>query len=108
MDPLLLVSSVDGRYFERTKILNKYFSEFSLIKNRVFVEIEFLKFLASKKLMPKCTTYEVQQLNRIERQFNLKEAKKIKKIENKINHDVKAVELYLRNVFKQKKLDKLS
>jgi len=58
--------------------------------------------------MPKCTTYEVQQLNRIERQFNLKEAKKIKKIENKINHDVKAVELYLRNVFKQKKLDKLS
>jgi adenylosuccinate lyase len=108
IDPLLSVSSIDGRYFEKTKILSKYFSEFALIKNRVFVELEFLSFLISQKTIPKCSTYEVEQLVRMGRQFNLNEAKKIKKIENKINHDVKAIELYLRSVFKQKKLNKLS
>ena len=107
-DPLLSISSIDGRYHEKTKILNKYFSEFALIRKRIIVEIEYLKFLALKKIIPKISKRELKILDDIQLKFNLNEAKKVKKIEDKINHDVKAVELYLRNTFKSKKLSKLS
>jgi len=107
-DELQNISPIDGRYRDKTQKLSKYFSEFALIKKRVFVELEYLKFLSHKKIAPKCPTYEVGHLAEIFDRFDLGEAKKVKKIEQEINHDVKAVELYLRQVFKQKRLQKLS
>ena len=107
-DELQNISPIDGRYKDKTRSLSKYFSEYALIKKRLFVELEYLKLLSSKKIAPKCPTYEVGQLAKIFKRFDLGEAKKVKKIEQEINHDVKAVEIYLRQVFKQKRLQKLS
>jgi len=107
-DNLHNISSIDGRYKDKTQKLSKYFSEFALIKKRIFVEIEYLKVLSAKKIVPKCSTSQVIHMARIYKDFDLIEAKKVKKIEKEINHDVKAVELYLRQIFKKKKLQKFS
>jgi adenylosuccinate lyase len=107
-DRLHNISSIDGRYKDKTEKLSKYFSEYALIKKRVYVEVEYLNYLTFNKLTPKCSTYEVGQLAKIIDEFDINEAKKVKKIEKEINHDVKAVEIYLRKVFKKNKLEKLS
>ena len=107
-DRLHNISSIDGRYKDKTENLRKYFSEFALIKKRIFVELEYIKLLSSKKIAPKCSASEVAQIYKIFDRFDLFEAKKVKKIEEEINHDVKAVEYYLREQFKKNKLQKLS
>ena len=105
-DNLQNISPIDGRYKDKTQKLSDYFSEFALIKKRLFVEIEYLKFLSLKKIVPKCSTYEVEQLVRIYKNFDINEAKKVKKIEREINHDVKSVEVYLGDKFKQLRLQR--
>ncbi|MFH1827362.1 MAG: adenylosuccinate lyase [bacterium] len=102
------ISSIDGRYSDKTRPLSNYFSEHALIKKRTYVEIEYLKFLSSKKIISKVTKTEILKLDKINTRFDLKEAQKVKKIEEKINHDVKSVEFYLRDLFKKNKLTKLS
>lgn len=106
-DNLHNVSSIDGRYKDKTQKLSDYFSEFALIKKRLFVEIEYLKFLSYKNIAPKINISGVQLLDKIANNFDINEAKKIKKIEKEINHDVKSVEIYLGNKFKQLKLQRL-
>ncbi|MBI2611903.1 adenylosuccinate lyase [Candidatus Gottesmanbacteria bacterium] len=94
---LLAISLLDGRNWDKVKIVSDYFSEFALIKYRVFVEIEYLIFLSTKtKLLRKLSRKEINILRKIEKNFSLKNAVIIKEEEQKINHDVKAVEYFLR------------
>src|ERR1035437_8046563 len=96
LQPLTAISPIDGRYRKQSEHLGKYFSEFALIKQRVVVEVEYFFFLAEKKffvLPSKAKNY----LQRLVDNFSLSDAQKIKKIEAITNHDVKAVEYFLKD-----------
>ncbi|NLL27259.1 MAG: adenylosuccinate lyase [Bacteroidales bacterium] len=103
---LFSISPVDGRYFDKTQALQKYFSEYALIKYRVFVEIEY--FIALKNLglpmLKDIPEKKITSLKEIENTFSLEDVKKIKDIEKITNHDVKAVEYFLREKFDEIKL----
>lgn len=92
------ISPVDGRYFDKVKELKIFFSEYALIRYRVFVETQYL--IALKKLGLKelsgLSAADVQSLSMIYTTFNLNDAEKIKEIEKTTNHDVKAVEYYIK------------
>mgnify|MGYP000886171560 FL=1 len=104
-EELLNVSPIDGRYKEMTNEVRKYFSEYYLIKNRVIVEIEWLKKLFSV-LNIEIEKKELEVLDEIIEKFNLKEAQRVKKIEKVTKHDVKAVEYYIDEKLKEKNLKK--
>ena len=107
MNELLNISPVDGRYKGKTKDLEKYFSEYSLIKYRLFVEIYWLKFISKEKIIDeKITSSDEKKINNIYENFNLEEANKIKEIENTTKHDVKSIEYYLQNKFKESDLER--
>lgn len=98
---LTAISPIDGRYHEKTKELSEYFSEYALIKYRVFVEIQYFIALCQHPL-PQLTEFDldkVDKLNDIFENFNLQDALYIKKIEKTTNHDVKAVEYFLKEKF---------
>ena len=95
MDPLVNITPIDGRYASQLAKLNKFFSDFAYFKYRLYVEIEYLLFLASEKIITPLTKKQVDKINRIWQEFNLKDAKRIKAIEDKIKHDVKAIEYFL-------------
>jgi len=105
---LTAVSPVDGRYRNLTADLDRYFSEFALIKYRVQVEIEYFISLCELPLRHlsgfKPTDYEL--LRGIYRIFSLADAQKIKENEKTTNHDVKAVEYLLKSRFDEMKLGK--
>ena len=88
------ISPVDGRYHSKTKDLSQYFSEYALIKYRVFIEVEYLKDLSIT--IPKLSGLDIKKLDDIMQNFSDFDADKIKDIERTTNHDVKAVEYYLR------------
>lgn len=98
---LTAVSPVDGRYRRQTTSLAKYFSEFGLIKYRVTVEIEYFIALCELPLpqLEKVEPKEYEALRQIISDFDETEAAKIKEIEKTTNHDVKAVEYYLKECF---------
>ena len=100
---LLNISPIDGRYQKDTKELTNFFSEFALIRYRVFVEIEY--FLALGKILPeiKLDSDQINNLKNIYRHFNISDAEKIKEIEITTNHDVKAVEYFI-----QEKMEKIN
>lgn len=104
-EELLNVSPIDGRYKEMTNEVRKYFSEYHLIKNRVIVEIEWLKKLFSI-LNIEIEKKELEVLDEIIEKFNLKEAQRVKEIEQVTKHDVKAVEYYIDEKLKEKNLKK--
>ena len=104
-EELLNVSPIDGRYKEMTNEVRKYFSEYHLIKNRVIVEIEWLKKLFSV-LNIEIEKKELEVLDEIIEKFNLKEAQRVKEIEKVTKHDVKAVEYYIDEKLKEKNLKK--
>ncbi len=107
MEELLNISPIDGRYKELTKKVGEYFSEYNLIKNRVIVEIEWLKKLFSiKELGLEINEEELKILEKIVDNFNLSEAKKVKEIEKITKHDVKAVEYYIDSKLEDKNLAK--
>ncbi len=95
------ISPVDGRYRKATEALSNYFSEAGLIKYRVFVEIEY--FIALCELpLPQLKNFDKNKfadLRNITANFDETEAQKIKDIEKTTNHDVKAVEYYLKEKF---------
>lgn len=98
---LTAISPVDGRYRKQSAFLDEYFSEYALMKYRVLVEIEYFLFLADKKffkLMPKAKL----QLKKVVDDFSISDAEQIKQIESVTNHDVKAVEYFIKE-----QLDKL-
>jgi adenylosuccinate lyase len=102
LNNLTAISPVDGRYREKIAHLDEYFSEYALIKYRVKIEVAYFIFLADKKFF-KLSEKTKQVLNRVAENFNLKDAEQIKKIEAVTNHDVKAVEYFLKQ-----ELDKIN
>lgn len=101
------ISPIDGRYREATDEVRNVFSEFYLIKNRVFVEIEWLKKLFSIKEMNIEYNFEdLKVFDSIVQEFDVTEAEKVKKIEQVTKHDVKAVEYYLDEKFTELGIEK--
>lgn len=101
LTPLNAVSPIDGRYRDKTQSLSAYFSEEALIKYRVLVEVEY--FLALCRLpLPQLSTFDPAlepQLKGIYQNFSPQDAISIKEIEKTTNHDVKAVEYFIKNKF---------
>ncbi len=93
---LTAISAIDGRYRKQVQHLDEYFSEFALMKYRVQVEVEYLLFLEKKKFF-KLPGKAVKQLQKLALDFGPEDAQEIKQIEFTTNHDVKAVEYFLKN-----------
>ena len=110
LENLLSISPLDGRYSNSVSPLRELTSEYGLIKYRVIVEIKWFIHLSNNKKikeLPKLNIKENSYLIDLINNFNIQDAKRIKTIENKTNHDVKAVEYFLKEKFKKiKKLDK--
>jgi len=109
LDSLTAISPVDGRYREKTVSLSGYFSEYALIRYRVWVEIEYFISLCELPLAQLKTvgsTVLYESLRDIYRSFSLEDAEKIKAIEQTTNHDVKAVEYFLKEKFDALSLEK--
>jgi adenylosuccinate lyase len=96
LTPLTSISPIDGRYRNQVQHLDEYFSEYALMKYRVLVEIEYLFFLADKKFF-KIPGKGLKHLKKLTEEFGLEDAQEIKQIEYTTNHDVKAVEYFLKN-----------
>lgn len=92
---LTAVSPIDGRYRRQVSHLDNYFSEFALIKYRVLVEVEYFFFLADQKFF-KLPVKARAALKKVLDGFSLDDAQQIKQIESITNHDVKAVEYFLK------------
>ena len=95
LNHLTAISPIDGRYRKQLSHLDEYFSEYALIKYRVLVEIEYFLFLSDKKFF-KLTPKQKLQIKRIADDFHLSDAQQIKQIEATTNHDVKAVEYFIK------------
>lgn len=95
------ISPIDGRYASKTKELSPYFSEFGLIKYRVHVEIEYFIALAQIPLpqLADFPTTQISSLKSIVENFSVSDALIIKETEKTTNHDVKAVEYFLKTKF---------
>ncbi|MBQ6082380.1 MAG: adenylosuccinate lyase [Bacteroidales bacterium] len=101
LSPLTAVSPVDGRYHSKTAKLGDYFSEFALIRYRVRVEIEYFISLCELPL-PQLAGFDPQNFDRIRaiyRGFSEEDAAAVKQIERTTNHDVKAVEYFIKQKF---------
>ena len=96
LNSLTAISPIDGRYRPQVQHLDDYFSEYALIRYRVLVEVEYFLFLAKKKFFPLGITVR-RQLQRVMEQFSLEDARWIKEKERTTNHDVKAVEYFLKD-----------
>ncbi|MDH6306884.1 adenylosuccinate lyase [Parabacteroides sp. PF5-5] len=103
LSTLTALSPVDGRYRNKTEELASYFSEYALIKYRVQVEIEYFIALADflPQLKPLLTKENKEALQSVYRDFTPADALQIKEIEEVTNHDVKAVEYFLKEKFDQ-------
>jgi adenylosuccinate lyase len=98
---LLSISPVDGRYVEKTKVLQNYFSEYALIRYRVLVEVEYFIALCEipLKQLEDFKTKNFVELRKIYQNFSFDDALRVKEIEKITNHDVKAVEYFLKERF---------
>lgn len=99
LSPLTAVSPLDGRYANKTEALRKFVSEFGLIHYRVRVEIRWLQFLAKCPQItevPPLSAEAQTLLNRWLEEFSLTDAQRVKQLERTTNHDVKAVEYFLK------------
>lgn len=108
LTPLLSVSPIDGRYRAQTEELSDYFSEYALIKYRVFVEVEYFIALCEIPLpqLKGFSKKDFSKLRGIYMNFSQKDAIKVKKTEAITNHDVKAVEYFLKECFDSLKFSK--
>jgi adenylosuccinate lyase len=109
LNSLTAIGPVDGRYHKQTASLANYFSEFALIKYRVWVEVEYLIALAEKPLPQLANAFSdshKQALRNLYLNFNLTQAQQIKDTEKVTNHDVKAVEYFLKDALKSLGLGK--
>ncbi|MFI5452817.1 adenylosuccinate lyase [Pedobacter sp. UC225_61] len=101
LSPLQAISPVDGRYRKTTAKLADYFSEYALIKYRVFVEIEYFIALCEAKIpgLEQFNTTLYPKLRTIHQNFNDVDAQQVKDTESITNHDVKAVEYFIKTKF---------
>ncbi len=97
---LTAISPVDGRYRQQLTGLAPFFSEFGLIRYRVKVEVEYFLFLAEQKIFKLPAAVKPSVLRTVFEKFTEEDALQIKKIERTTNHDVKAVEYFLKERFK--------
>ncbi|BAF61991.1 adenylosuccinate lyase [Candidatus Vesicomyidisocius calyptogenae] len=100
---LTAISPIDGRYFEKTEILSSIFSEFGLIKYRVLIEVKWLQDMADNIGIKEVSSFSQEAtkfLDDIVTNFSLIDAQEVKMIEHTINHDVKAVEYFLKDKIK--------
>jgi len=95
LNSLTAISPIDGRYRKQVAHLDEFFSEYALMKYRVIVEIEYFLFLNEKRFF-KLSAKAKQQLKQVAENFSLDDAQQIKHIEATTNHDVKAVEYFLK------------
>jgi adenylosuccinate lyase len=98
-EALLAVGLIDGRYRSRTRELSDYFSEYALIRYRVRIEIEWLISLAENpaiREIEKLSRRETETLRAIASDFTVEDALRVKQFETETNHDVKAVEYFLK------------
>jgi adenylosuccinate lyase len=98
---LTAISPIDGRYAGKTQELSEYFSEYALIKYRVFVEIQYFRALCELPL-PQLANFpkeKLEELSAVAANFDIKDAEKIKLTERTTNHDVKAVENFIKEQF---------
>jgi adenylosuccinate lyase len=96
---LTAISPIDGRYAAKTAELREFFSEYALIRYRVYVEIEWLKCLAAHESIAELEPFNDEALcalDAIATQFDERDAERVKEIEAKVNHDVKAVEYFIK------------
>ena len=101
-DYILNISPIDGRYRNLTEDVRNYFSEYHLVKNRIIVEIEWLKKLFTvKELGLEITSKDLEILDKIKDKLDLNEIQRVKEIEQTTKHDVKAVEYYIGEKFKE-------
>jgi len=101
LSPLNAISPIDGRYRAKTEPLADYFSEEALIKYRVLVEVEYFISLCEIPL-PQLQNFDIakfEQLRALYQNFNTEDAVRIKTIEKTTNHDVKAVEYFIKEEF---------
>mgnify|MGYP000730429911 CR=1 FL=1 len=94
-EQLKAVSPIDGRYSKKVEHLSEIFSESALMRYRVIAEIKWLQYLSDCDQMDQIPSMDSQlkdALKKIHTDFSLSDARKIKEIERKINHDVKAIE----------------
>ena len=100
---LTAISPIDGRYFDKTKDLGDVFSEFGLIKYRVLIEVKWLQAMSDNAgiaEVPKFSSDAANFLADIAANFSLADAQTVKDIEKTTNHDVKAVEYFLKDKIK--------
>ena len=108
IDSLLAVSPIDGRYANKCSELQEIFSEFGLIKRRVLVECTWLEALCDDKRIGECKALSAKEraaLRKIAAEFSVEDAQRIKDIEKTTNHDVKAVEYFLKESVKSTALN---
>ena len=105
------ISPIDGRYADKVSALTECFSEYALLRNRVKVEVLWLQALCAEPGIPECralSAAEVSALNDIVAGFTPEEATQVKAIEKVTNHDVKAVEYYLKEKIAGSSLEELA
>ena len=103
LSALTAISPVDGRYQNKTDALRSIFSEYGFFRFRIAVEIEWLKSLSNHadiKDLDTFTADSISFLDDIKNNFSIDDAIKIKELEQTTNHDVKAVEYFLREKIK--------
>jgi len=100
LNELCAISPIDGRYRSKTSKLDSIFSEFGLIKYRTYIEIEWFKAMSLNKdikEVPEFSKTSFNILSGIAENFSIQDAAKVKEIEKTTNHDVKAVEYFLKD-----------
>src|SRR3990167_1686215 len=100
LSALHAISPIDGRYFKKTRALSSYFSEYALIYYRLMVEIRWLESLADNQGIKEIPVFHEESrryLTSLLDQFNEQTAEQVKAYETQTNHDVKAIEYYLRS-----------
>ena len=103
MSSLTAISPIDGRYANKTSSLRTVASEYGLIRYRVLVEVAWFRFLCAHPDIPECPSLSDDAnvtLNKIVDSFDELGAEKVKKLEATTNHDVKAVEYFIKDAFR--------
>jgi len=108
LNTLSAISPVDGRYRSKVKELGPYFSEYGLIKYRLYIEIEYFIALCQIPLpqLKEVPADIFPQLREVYQEFSLDDAHKVKDFESTTNHDVKAAEYFIKGKFKEAGLEK--
>lgn len=100
LEPLTAISPIDGRYYHQLSGLSEYFSEYALIRYRVRIEVEYFLALSAEGFFP-YSKAKAARLRKIYQQFSVEDAREVKETEKITNHDVKAVEYFVKDRLKK-------